>query len=397
MMVIAPKVRGFICTTAHPTGCEQHVKQQAQYVANQPSIKGPKNVLIIGSSTGYGLASRIVASVAAKAKTLGVAFEKPASGKRTASAGWYNTAAVENIAKEQQVYAKSINGDAFSDEIKQQAIDLIKKDLGKIDLIIYSLASPRRIDPESGEAYSSVLKTTSEPFHSKTVNPITGEISEVDIDIANQDEINHTVKVMGGEDWMRWITALKNADVLAEGVKTVAYSYIGPKITYPIYREGSIGRAKSHLEQTAHELTKQLQDLNGEAYISVNKAVVTQSSAAIPVVPLYISLLFKIMKEKNIHEDCIEQMYRLFHDKLYHGDNIETDDQGLIRLDDLEMRDDVQNEIVSLWQQATTENLPSISDIQGYRHAFYQLFGFGLSDINYDEEVNPEVAISSID
>ncbi|MCW5590140.1 MAG: trans-2-enoyl-CoA reductase family protein [Legionellales bacterium] len=394
-MQVAPKVRGFICTTAHPQGCSAHVQQQIAY-AKQHAITSPiKNVLVIGASTGYGLASRIASSFQMGAATIGVFFEKPASDKRTASAGWYNTTAFEQAAQHAGIYAKSINGDAFSTAIRQQTIDLIKQDLGKIDLVIYSLASPRRTDPKTGMVYQSVLKTTDKPFINKTVNPLTGEVSQVTIEPATQEEIDHTVAVMGGADWQLWINDLLTANVLNDEALTLAYSYIGPELTYPIYHHGTIGRAKADLDRTAHLLNQQLQKINGKAYISVNKAVVTQSSAAIPVVPLYISLLFKVMKEKNLHEGCIEQISRLFQ-QLYGNETLLLDEENRIRLDNFEMREDVQQAVMQLWQQVNSDNIYKISDLKGYLHNFYQLFGFELDNIDYQADVNIGIAIPSL-
>jgi enoyl-[acyl-carrier protein] reductase/trans-2-enoyl-CoA reductase (NAD+) len=395
-MLIQPRFRGFICTTAHPEGCAQQVQEQIEYVQSQRKIDGPKNVLVIGASTGYGLASRIAATFGSGASSIGVFFERPASGKRTATAGWYNTVAFEKAAHAAGYYAKSINGDAFSNEIKQQTIDLIKKDLGKVDLVIYSLAAPIRVHPETGEKFSSVIKPIGQPYSNKTVDFHNGTVSEVTIQPANDEEIRQTIAVMGGEDWEMWIRALKEADVLAPGVITLAYSYIGPEITHAVYRNGTIGRAKDHLEATAKSLRNELESLNGQAYVSVNKAVVTQSSSAIPVVPLYISLLFKVMKEKGLHEGCIEQMYRLFKERLY-TESTPVDEEGRIRIDDWEMRTDVQDEVAKLWQQVDTENLNELSDIEGYRKGFFQLFGFYCDGVDYDQETEPAVAIPSIE
>lgn len=397
-MIITPKVRGFICTTAHPTGCAENVKQQIAYVKQQPKINGgPKKVLIIGASTGYGLASRIVSAFGCDAKTIGVFFERAASGKRTATAGWYNTAAFEHAANAAGLYAKSINGDAFSNEIKQQTIDLIKQDLGQVDCVIYSLASPRRTDPNTGESYSSVLKPIGKTYTNKTVNVMTGDVSDISIEPATQAEIDATVNVMGGDDWALWIDALASACVLADNVLTLAYSYIGPELTYAVYRHGTIGKAKEHLEQTAAELTKKLQTINGKAYVSVNKGLVTQSSAAIPVVPLYISLLYKTMKKLGLHEGCIEQIQRLFAERLYMNNDIPTDNNNLIRIDDKEMQPNVQQEIETNWQAINTNNLTQLSDIDGYRREFYQLFGFEFANVDYQQEVDPVVAIPSIE
>ncbi|GMA49764.1 enoyl-[acyl-carrier-protein] reductase [NADH] [Alicyclobacillus contaminans] len=390
-MVIQPKVRGFICTTAHPVGCAKHVQEQIDYVKSQPRVEGPKKVLVIGSSTGYGLASRIAAAFGSGAATLGVCFEKPASDNRTATAGWYNTAAFHEAAKAAGLYAKTINGDAFSDAIKQEVIDIIRSDLGQVDLVIYSLASPRRTHPRTGETFSSVLKPIGKPFTDKTVNFHTGQVSEVSLEPATDEEIRQTVAVMGGEDWDMWMHALNEAGVLADGVMTVAYSYIGPELTKAVYRDGTIGRAKDDLEATAHALTDYLKTRGGRAFVSVNKAVVTQSSSAIPVVPLYMSLLFRVMKDKGLHEGCAEQMYRLFAQRLYGQNEIPVDEAGRIRLDDWEMKEDVQAEVRSLWTQVTTENLLALTDIEGYRSEFMKLFGFGLAGVDYAADVNPDV------
>ena len=389
-MIIQPKIRGFICTTAHPEGCARAVQDQIDWVKAQAPFGGPTKVLVIGSSTGYGLASRIAASFGAGASTLGVFFERPADKKRTASAGWYNTVGFENAARAAGHYARSINGDAFSDEIKAQTIAAIKEDLQQVDLVVYSLASPRRTHPKTGEIFSSVLKPIGDSYTSKTVNVQTGEVSDISIETASEEEIAHTTAVMGGEDWEMWIHALDGAGVLAEGVRTVAYTYIGPELTHPVYRDGTIGRAKNHLEQTGLTLNEYLQNKNGSAHVSTNKAMVTQSSAAIPVVPLYISLLYKIMKEKNCHENCIQQMYRLFADRLYTDAPPATDDQGRIRIDDWEMREDVQAAVAALWGGVNTETLEAVSDIASYREEFLGLFGFGFDGIDYDVDVSPD-------
>lgn len=394
-MIVNPKVRGFICTTAHPTGCASHVLEQIKYVKGQEHINGPKNVLVIGASTGYGLASRIVSAFGAGAATIGVFFEKPASDGRTGSAGWYNSAAFEKSAHESGLYAKSINGDAFSNEIKEKTIELIKNDLGKIDLIVYSLASPRRIHPDTGETYNSVIKPIGEAYTNKTVNFHSGEVSDITVKPASEEEIRQTIAVMGGEDWEMWIKALKNADALSDNVITVAYSYIGPEITHSIYKNGTIGKAKDHLEVTVGNIDNLLKSIGGKAYVSVNKALVTQASSAIPVVPLYISLLFKLMKDMSIHEGCIEQMYRLLADRLYSG-KLELDEKGRIRIDDWEMREDVQSRVLKEWGSVNTDNLEAISDIKGYRDDFFKLFGFGLKGVDYDSDVDVNVEVPSI-
>lgn len=394
-MVIEPKFRGFICTAAHPEGCYHAVKKQIEYVESQGRFEGPKNVLIIGASTGYGLASRIVASFGCGAKTIGVFFEKPAAGKRTGSAGWYNTVAYEKLAHEAGYYAKSINGDAFSTEVKEQTAALIKEDLGKIDLVIYSLASPRRKDPITGDTYASTLKPIGNTYTNKTVDPLTGEVKEVSIEPATEDDIENTVRVMGGDDWVLWMDYLQEQGLLSDDVQTAAYSYIGPELTHAVYKEGTIGRAKDHLFETANTLDKKLNSTGGRAYISVNKALVTQASAAIPVVPLYMSILFKLMKEKGTHEGCIEQIYRLYKDNLY-SDHPNLDEKGRIRIDDLEMDPAIQAEIEKLWPQVNTDNIEALTDIQGYRDEFYQLFGFGINGIDYEKDVDVNLKIPSI-
>jgi enoyl-[acyl-carrier protein] reductase/trans-2-enoyl-CoA reductase (NAD+) len=396
-MVITPKIRGFICLTAHPEGCAAQVQQQIDYVKKCPPLsQPPKKVLIIGASTGYGLASRIASAFGARAATLGLFFEKAAENGRPASAGWYNTAAFEKAAQAEGLYAKSLNGDAFSDALKQQAIEVIKKDLGQVDLVIYSLASPRRTHPKTGVVYKSCLKPTGSSFTAKTVNTDNGTVHELTIESANEQEIADTTQVMGGEDWSFWIEALQQAGVLAPQAVTVAYSYIGPKITSAIYREGTIGKAKEDIENTAHTLNEKLKASGGKALISVNKALVTQASSAIPVVPLYVSLLYKVMKEKGLHEGCIEQIQRLFSDHLFSGKTLQLDDVQRIRLDDWEMKQEVQEAVEKLWPQVTTENLKALSDFNGYQEEFLKLFGFKWPGVDYAAETNPEVAIPSL-
>lgn len=395
-MIIEPRIRGFICLTAHPEGCAQNVANQVNYVKSKGPINGAKKVLVIGASTGFGLSSRVTAAFGSEAATIGVFFEKPPAEGKTASPGWYNTAAFEKLAHSEGLYAKSINGDAFSDEVKKKTIDLIKTDLGKVDLVIYSLASPKRTNPKTGITHNSVLKPIGEVFSNKTVDFHTGVVSEVSINPANEEEIANTVAVMGGEDWQMWIDDLKAADVLAEGVITVAYSYIGPAVTEKVYRKGTIGMAKNDLEAKAGLITESLKSLNGRGIVSVNKALVTQASSAIPVIPLYISLLYKIMKEKGIHEGCIEQIQRLFWGRLYSGGEIPVDDKGRIRIDDWEMRDDVQAEIASLWQNASTETLVATGDLQGYKTDFLNLFGFAVPGVDYHADVNEMVDLPGL-
>jgi enoyl-[acyl-carrier protein] reductase/trans-2-enoyl-CoA reductase (NAD+) len=395
-MIIQPKVRGFICITAHPEGCAEHVHQQIQYVQSKGTLTHmPKRVLVIGASTGYGLASRIVPAFAGGAATLGVFFERPSENGKPASAGWYNSCAFEKEAHAAGLYAKSINGDAFSDDIKKHTIELIKADLGQVDLVVYSLASPRRTHPQTGVTSKSTLKPIGAPFTAKTVDTDRGLVTDITIEPANEEEIADTVTVMGGEDWEMWLDALSGAGVLAHGAKTVAYSYIGPDLTWAIYRNGTIGRAKEHLEATAERLTAKLTSLEGHAFVSVNKALVTQASSAIPVVPLYISLLYKVMKERGLHEGCIEQIQRLFAERLYNGADVQKDNDGRIRIDDWEMRPEIQSAVAALWPSVTTENLPEISDITGYREEFLRLFGFGLPGIDYAADVNPDVPLPS--
>ena len=394
-MIIEPRTRGFICLTSHPTGCAQNVKNQIEYVKSKGEIEGAKKVLVIGSSTGFGLASRITSAFGSNAATIGVFFDKPASPNRPASPGFYNTAAFEQEAHKAGLYAKSINGDAFSNEIKEQVVELIKEDLGQIDLVIYSLASPVRTHPESGKRFKSVLKPIGEVFTNKTVDFHTGKVSEVSINPAEGDDVVNTVTVMGGEDWKMWIDALRAENLLSEGAQTVAYSYIGPEVTKPVYRNGTIGAAKDDLEATAFTISDSLKSLKGKAFVSVNKALVTQASSAIPVIPLYISLLYKVMKAKGIHEGCIEQIQRLYSTRLF-GKDLALDDKGRIRIDDWEMYDDVQEEVISLWESATTENLPEIGDLEGYSNDFYNLFGFKVAGVDYAAEVNELVSVPSI-
>lgn len=395
-MIILPKIRGFICTTAHPVGCAQSVLEQINKVKPANGANRPRNVLVIGASTGYGLASRITATYGYGAKTIGVFYEKEADDKRTASAGWYNTAAFEQQARRDGHYAKSINGDAFSNDIKAKTAALIAKDLQQVDLIIYSLASPRRTHPLTGEVYNSVLKPIGHSFNGKTVDAFRAEVKDVTIEPATEAEIENTVAVMGGEDWEMWIDFLASKQLLAPGVKTVAYSYLGPELTHAIYKEGTIGKAKEHLKATADKLTNTLSALNGEAIISVDKAVVTQASAAIPVVPLYIAILFKLMKEQGTHEGCIEQMIRLFTQHLYASQPSTRDEEGFIRLDDLEMNAVLQRQIADIWPQVTTENVRTLTDIHGYCDEFHKLFGFNVSGVDYNADVDQRVAIPSL-
>ena len=396
-MIIAPKIRGFICTTAHPEGCAKHVADQIAVVKSRgPIANGPKKVLVIGSSTGYGLSSRIAAAFGSNAATIGVFFEKPAEADRCGTAGWYNSAAFEKEAQAAGLYAKSFNGDAFSDAMKATVIDAIKADLGQVDCVIYSLASPRRTHPKTGEVFKSVLKPIgSTAFTNKNLNTSNGVVNEVTIEPANEDEIAQTVAVMGGEDWEMWADALLAAGVLANGVQTVAYSYIGPECTWAIYKNGTIGKAKEDLERVQRVLDTKLASIGGKAWVSVNKALVTQASSAIPVVPLYISLLYKVMKAEGTHEDTIEQMDRLFRDRLYSG-NPQPDEAGRIRVDDWEMKPAVQELVGQRWLDVNTENFPQLGDFEGYQSSFLRLFGFGLEGINYEADTDPNVSVPTL-
>lgn len=395
-MIVAPKIRGFICTTAHPTGCAKHIADQIAVVKSRgPIANGPKKVLVIGSSTGYGLSSRIAAAFGSGAATIGVFFEKPAEEGRCGTTGWYNTAAFENEAKAAGLYARSFNGDAFSNAMKEEVVAAIKADLGQVDCVVYSLASPRRTHPKTGEVFKSVLKPIGGSYTNKNLNTTTGVVNEITIEPASEDEIAQTVAVMGGEDWEMWIDALLKADVLAKGVQTVAYSYIGPEVTWPIYKNGTIGRAKEDVERVQRELDVKLAPLNGKAWVSVNKALVTQASSAIPVVPLYISLLYKVMKDEGTHEDCMEQMDRLFRDRMY-GSSPQPDEAGRIRVDDWEMAPSVQQLVDDRWKEVTTENFPQLGDFEGYQSSFLRLFGFGLEGVDYNADVDVNVRVPSL-
>lgn len=390
-MIIKPRIRGFVCITSHPKGCEAKVREEIKVARSAKKEGGPKKVLIIGSSTGYGLSTRIASAFSHDAATLGVFYERPSMKGKPASAGWYNSVAFEKAAHEAGLYAKSINGDAFSDEIKADTIEQIKADLGQVDLVVYSLASPRRTDPKTGESYKSVLKPIGESFTNRTLDTDKSEVKEITIDPAEGDDIANTVTVMGGQDWELWMDALNEAGVLASGAKTVAYSYIGPEITWPVYANGTIGKAKKDVERAASAITAKH---NCSAYVSVNKAVVTQASSAIPVVPLYISILYKVMKAKGTHEDCIEQMVRLLNDHLY-NDDMKLDDEGRIRVDNLEMAPDVQQAVADIWPKISSETLYELSDYKSYQSCFLSLFGFGLDGVDYDEDIEIEIDMPS--
>ncbi|MEM0967603.1 MAG: enoyl-ACP reductase FabV [Verrucomicrobiota bacterium] len=391
-MIIEPKVRGFVCVTSHPMGCAANVKEQIAVAQAQGSVeKGPKRVLVVGSSTGYGLSSRIEAAFGCGADTFGVFFERPASNGRPASAGFYNAAAFEEEAKKAGLYAGSLNGDAFSDELKEKAVKRLKDEMGPVDLVIYSLASPRRTDPRNGETYKSCLKPIGQGFSSKTVDTDKDLVHEVSIAPAEGSDIESTIKVMGGEDWERWIEILAENGLLSENFKTLAYSYVGPELTWPIYKNGTIGKAKEDLDRAAAAITA---STSGSAYVAVNKAVVTQASSAIPVVPLYISILFKIMKAEGSHEGCIEQIARLFREHLYHAEGVKLSTDGRIHVDDLEMEEKIQSAVAKVWPTIGTENLRQLSDYDGYQADFLKLFGFGVEGIDYSQEVDPETALS---
>ena len=394
-MVIQPKVRGFLCTTTHPTGCLENVRRQVAHVQGKGEIAGgPKRVLVLGASTGYGLASRITAAFGSGAATIGVFFEKAGSERKPGTAGWYNSAAFHQLAEQAGVYAKSLNGDAFSDEMKARVSDLIKQDLGQVDLVVYSLAAPRRTHPKTGEVFNSTLKPIGRATTQKGVNTDKEAIQDFHLEPATQEEIDHTVAVMGGEDWEMWITALAEAGVLAEGVKTTAYTYIGEKITWDIYWHGTIGAAKQDLDRRVKGIRERLAPLGGDARVSVLKAVVTQASAAIPAMPIYLAILFKVMKARGVHEGCIEQIDRLFRDRLY-GDG-DLDDEGRLRVDQLELDPAVQAEVAGIWEQIDTDNLKSLADFDGYRQEFLQLFGFGVDGVDYSADVDPDIAIGAL-
>jgi enoyl-[acyl-carrier protein] reductase/trans-2-enoyl-CoA reductase (NAD+) len=394
-MIIKPKVRGFVCVTAHPEGCAAHVQEWINYVKAKGPIKnGPKKVLVIGASTGYGLASRVTAAFGSGAATLGVFFERPSEEGRPATPGWYNTIAFTKAARAAGLYAKNVNGDAFSDDIKKQTLDLIRADLGQVDLVVYSLASPRRTHPKTGAVHKSVLKPVGTSYTNKTVDTDKGIVSTVTIEPANEQEIADTTAVMGGEDWEMWMNALSEAGLLAPGAQSVAYSYIGPDVTWPIYKNGTIGLAKNDLERAGKNIDSLLKlKGGGRAFISVNKALVTQASSAIPVVPLYISILYKVMKAAGTHEGCIEQMYRLFASHMFNGHTPKFDEAGRVRIDDWEMRPEIQNAVRQIWPRITTENLAAETDIAGYRTEFLKLFGFGVAGVNYEAETEPHIAM----
>jgi enoyl-[acyl-carrier protein] reductase/trans-2-enoyl-CoA reductase (NAD+) len=395
-MVIKPKIRGFICTNAHPAGCEAHVNEQITHVKVQsPTISGPQIVLVIGASTGYGLASRITAAFGHEAKTLGIFFEKPPTEKKTASAGWYNTAAFQKAADEAGIYAKNINGDAFSHDIKAKAIEAIKADMGKVDLVVYSLASPRRTDPDTGEVYSSTLKPIGQSVTTKNLNTSKRIIDEVSVEAANDAEIQGTIDVMGGADWELWMNALNEADVLADGVKTVAYTYIGKELTWPIYGKATIGKAKEDLDRAATAINTATAKLNGQARVTSLNAVVTQASSAIPIMPLYISAMFKVMKADGTYEGCIEQITNLFKENIY-SESPRLDEQGRFRQNYKELEDSVQQRVTDIWNSVDTDTIDELTDYVSYHQEFLKLFGFGVDGVDYDADVSPVVDINNL-
>ena len=394
-MIIKPRVRGFMCITTHPTGCEANVKNQIDFIKAQGLIDAPKRVLVIGSSTGYGLAARITAAFGGGASTLGIFFEKPGTESKPGTAGWYNSAAFHKFAEEDGLYAKSLNGDAFSDDVKQRTIDTIKADLGQVDLVIYSLAAPRRQHPKTGEVFNSTLKPVGKNITMRGINTDKESIQEFSLDAANDQEIADTVAVMGGEDWQMWMDTLDQAGVLAEGAKTTAFTYIGEKITWDLYWDGTIGQAKKDLDTKVLAIRDKLAATGGDARVSVLKAVVTQASSAIPIMPLYLAMLFKEMKLDGSHEGCIEQLYRLFTECLYSG-SPRTDEEGRLRVDELEMRAEIQAKVADAWANISTENLHELTDFVGYKQEFLKLFGFEVDGVDYQADVNPDIAIGNL-
>ena len=394
-MIIKPRVRGFMCITSHPVGCENNVVEQINYIKRQEPIAGPKRVLVIGSSTGYGLSARITAAFGCGAATLGVFFEKPGTERKPGTAGWYNSAAFHKHADASGIYAKSINGDAFSDEVKQRAIETIKADLGQIDLVIYSLAAPRRQHPKTGEVFNSTLKPVGKNISMRGINTDKETIQEFSLEAASEQEIEDTVAVMGGEDWQMWLDALGNAGVLAKGAKTTAFTYIGEKMTWDLYWDGTIGQAKKDLDTKVISIREALAKSGGDARVSVLKAVVTQSSSAIPIMPLYLAMLFREMKADGSHEGCIEQLYRLFTEGLY-AQAPRFDEEGRLRMDELELRPEIQAAVAQSWAKISTDNLRQLTDFAGYKHEFLALFGFDIPGIDYEADVNPEVDIAHL-
>lgn len=389
-MIIKPRIRGFICTTSHPTGCAHGVAQQIAYTREQGAIDGAKKALVLGCSGGYGLSSRIAAAFGCGAATVGVSFEKAPSEKKPGTAGWYNNAAFDAAAAEAGLYSKTFDGDAFSDELKAQVVQAIKDDLGEIDLLVYSLASPVRAHPKTGELHRSAIKPLGETVRMKGVNVNTGVVDMVELEPADEEETANTVAVMGGEDWQFWVDALREAGVLAEGFKTVSYTYIGSDLTWPLYWEGTLGAAKRDLDRAREELAMDLDEVGGDARVAVLKAVVTQASSAIPILPLYIALLFRVMKDRGEHEDCMAHIYRMFASQLYSAGDMRLDDAGRLRMDDLELADDVQEEVRRRWAIAETETMDELGDLPGYNSDFLKIFGFGHDGVDYDADVDPQ-------
>ena len=394
-MIIKPRVRGFMCITTHPVGCDTNVKNQIDFIKSQPPVVAPKRVLVIGSSTGYGLAARITAAFGRGASTLGIFFEKAGTDTKPGTAGWYNSAAFHKYAEQDGLYAKSINGDAFSDEVKAKTIETIKNDLGQVDLVIYSLAAPRRQHPKTGEVFNSTLKPVGKDITMRGINTDKEVIQEFSLEAANPQEISDTVAVMGGEDWQMWIDALDDAGVLAEGAKTTAFTYIGEKMTWDLYWDGTIGQAKKDLDKRVLAIRDKLAVTGGDARVSVLKAVVTQASSAIPIMPLYLAMLFKEMKADGSHEGCIEQLYRLFGECLYNTDP-RLDDIGRLRVDELELRPEIQSAVADSWAKISTENLSELTDFVGYKHEFLSLFGFDIDGVDYEADVATDVPIANL-
>ncbi len=390
-MIVKPRIRGFICTTAHPVGCKANVEKQIEYVGAQGAISSGelKNVLVLGCSGGYGLACRVVAGFGCGASTLGVSFERPASETKTASAGWYNNIAFEEAAAQAGLHAKTLDGDAFSDDMKAQAIAAIKADMGKIDLVVYSLASPVRQHPKTGELHRSAIKPLGKALKIKSVHVDRGEVTQVNLEPATEEEIANTIAVMGGEDWEFWMDALLQADVLAPGCKTVAFTYIGTELTWPIYWDGTLGKAKLDLDRARRTIGEKLSAIDGDARVAVLKAIVSQASSAIPVVPLYVALLFKVMKEQGVHEDIISHIYRLFATQLKAGSTMRLDEEGRIRMDNVELSAEVQAQVLERWPAVTTENLDELGDLTGFREDFLKIFGFGFDGVDYAADVDP--------
>ena len=391
IMIIQPRIRKNICVNAHPLGCAAQIRTQINYILRRGKIEGPKKVLVVGASNGYGLAARIASAFGSDAATIGLALERPGDEKRTATAGWYNMEAFRKEAEAAGLPAWNVNGDAFAGDTKSEITDIIKDRLGEIDCLIYSIAAPRRIDPTSGEIYSSVIKPIDSPFTAKTVDFLSGVVSEVTAEPATEKEINHTIKVMGGEDWMLRIDQLLGENLLARGFQTIAFSYIGSEQTRPLYRDGTIGAAKKDLEQKARDLNTMLADIKGSALISINKALITRASAIIPAVPLYIALLYRVMKAKNLHEGCIHQIHRLYKDFLFDGDVVKMDEKGRIRLDDWEMRPDIQSEVRKLWRHVDQDNIRELADIEGLREEFLRHHGFGMPNVDYSQDIEPDM------